>query len=466
MEIYQAIFEKNPYPCFIFDKSGKISMENENSIEFLKSWNESTELLSEKNLKILLYQNNLSLQNIEILSNEKYFRFEVIKLQSGEFCFYGSNVTFQKNTAETLFNLIDDINEGLLLVDTDNEGQFVEVNNTAAKFLGYEREELMTMKLQNVIPSFHLKSQKDWNEHALQVKSQEGSIITIGDFIRKDGSTFPVEMVTSIRNVMEKDYQLTLIRDITQRLKEEKEKEELKINMFSSAKVSHLGEMATSIAHEINNPLTIIVGKTLNLRKMLVAKDLDVQKSLMALHTVESTVGRISKVIGSLRSISKSLEDNSFCNENISEMFSDVINLYTERVKSLNTSLEITGDEKLKSLEAYCNKAQISQVLISLINNSFEAISEMKTRWIKIHIDFFKGEVEISVKDSGKGISPVILKDIFEPFFTTKPLGKGTGLGLAISKTTMNRHNGALEYDKKCKNTCFIIKLPASNTTP
>jgi signal transduction histidine kinase len=54
---------------------------------------------------------------------------------------------------------------------------------------------------------------------------------------------------------------------------------------------------------------------------------------------------------------------------------------------------------------------------------------------------------------------------MFEPFYTTKPLGKGTGLGLAISKTTMNRHNGALEYDKKCKNTCFIMKLPSSMTT-
>ena len=462
MEIYQAIFENNPYPCFIFNAIGAITTRNKNSIEFLENWNENAITLSEKNLKILLYQNNLSLQNIEIFSNDKYFRFEVIKLSNGDFCFYGSNVTFQKNTADTLFNLIDDINEGLLLVDTDNEGQFVEVNNTAVKFLGYEREELLTMKLKNVVSNLELNSQRDWNQHAITIKSQDGTITKTGHFIRKDGSTFPVEMVISIRNVMEKDYQLTLIRDITQRLKEEKEKEELKINMFSSAKVSHLGEMATSIAHEINNPLTIIIGKTLNLRKMLVSKDLDVQKSLMALHTVESTVNRISKVIGSLRNISKSLEDDSFCNENISDMFADVINLYTERVKYLNVKLEITGEEKLNLLEVYCNRAQISQVLISLMNNSFEAITEIETRWLKINVDFFNEEVEISIKDSGKGITPIVLKNMFEPFYTTKPLGKGTGLGLAISKTTMNRHNGVLEYDKKSKNTCFIIKLPAS----
>lgn len=462
MEIFKAIFENNPYPCFIFTTEGNILFKNKNSNEFLNTWNESEQKLSEKNLRILIYQNNLSLQNIEIFSNDKYFRFEVIKLEDDKFCFYGSNVTFQKNTADTLFNLIDDINEGLLLVDIDNEGQFVEVNNTASKFLGYEREELLTMKLKEVVANFNLYNQKDWNEHAMTIKSKEGSITKTGQFIRKDGSSFPVEMVTSIRNVMEKDYQLTLIRDITERLNQEKEKEEMKINMFSSAKVSHLGEMATSIAHEINNPLTIIVGKTLNLRKMLVSKNLDVQKSLMALHTVESTVNRISKVIGSLRNISKSLEDNSFCNENISGIFSDVINLYTERVKTLNVDLEITGEEKLNTIEVYCNRAQISQVLISLMNNSFEAIAMTDKKWLKIDIRFDCENLEISIKDSGKGISPVVLNEMFEPFFTTKPLGKGTGLGLAISKTTMNRHNGSLEYDKKSKNTRFIMKLPAS----
>ncbi len=461
MDAFKKIFDLNPYPCFSFSSDGTIKIQNEISKSFLEDWNNDTGVLSDKNLKILLYQNNLGLQNIEIHSNENYYRFEVTKLDDNNFCFYGSNVTFQKNTADTLFNLIDDINEGLILVDTANEGQLVELNNTASKFLGYKREELLTMKMKDIVLNLNLHTQEDWNEHSLTIKSKRSSITKNEQFLRADGSTFPVEMILSIRHVMEKDYQLTLIRDITERLREEKEKEEMKINMFSSAKLSHLGEMATSIAHEINNPLTVIAGKTLNLRKMLVSKNFDVQKSLMALHTVESTVKRISKVIGSLRNISKSLEDNSFCNENIGDIFSDAVNLYMERVKYLNIDLEITGEDVLTSLEVYCNRAQISQVLISIMNNSFEAISQLENKWLRINVIYKNEEISISIKDSGNGIAPNVLNEIFEPFFTTKPLGKGTGLGLAISRTTMNKHNGSLQYDKSSKNTCFIMKLPA-----
>ena len=211
MDDFKRIFDCNPHPSFMFTSDGDIKTKNDIAISFLEDWNGNNEKLNDKNLKILMYQNNLGLQNIEILSLEKYYRFEVIRLNDNEFCFYGSNVTFQKNTADTLFNLIDDVHEGLFLVDIHTEGLMVEVNSTAAKYLGYSREELLTMHLKDVIVDFDLNDQKEWTAHAAQIKTRMGSITKIAEFKRKDGSTFPVEMVVTIKQLMEKDYQLTLV---------------------------------------------------------------------------------------------------------------------------------------------------------------------------------------------------------------------------------------------------------------
>lgn len=465
MENFEQVFNANPSPCFMFNITGEIKLINDRAKLFLNDWNESEKMLTEKNLKILLYQNNLSLQNIEILSQNKYFRFEVVKVSDDEFCFYGSNVTFQKNTADTLFNLIDDVHEALFLVDTDNNGHFVEVNRTATKYLGYDREEFLTMKLIDIVEDFPLLSQEEWDEHRRSVKQKDGSVTKTAKFVRKDGTTFAVEMVVSIKSIMEKDYQLTLVRDITERLEEESAQEEMKIKMFSTAKLSHLGEMATSIAHEINNPLTVIVAKTLNLKKMLSTTELDKGKALASLEMVESTIKRITTVIGSLRNISKSLEDDSFCNEVVQDIFSDVINLYYERLKFQTIELEVVGESVLKELIVYCNRSQVAQVLISLLNNSFEAIPKLQKKWIKVMISEENGELCISIIDSGKGIQPVIVDKMFEPFYSTKQLGNGKGLGLAISKSILLKHGGRLDYDRTSKNTCFKVVLPVTKTS-
>lgn len=465
MDDFKKIFELNPYPCFSFNLEGELRFKNKVSHAFLDDWNGSQLKLSSKNLKILMYQNNLELQNIEIFSQDKYFRFEVIKIAEDEFCFYGSNVTFQKNTADTLFNLIDDVHEGLFLVDIYAEGLMVEVNNTTTKYLGYSREELLTMHLRDVIVDFDLTSQAEWNHHANHIKTRAGSVTKLAEFKRKDGSTFPVEMVVTIKHIMEKDYQLTLVRDITERLKEEKEKEELKMKMFASAKLSHLGEMATSVAHEINNPLTIIIAKAVGARRLLEKENHNAStpKVLDSLDRISGTVERITKVIASLRNISKSLENNSFCNESLRDIFDDVTNLYVERVKKLDMQFEIFGVEVLDRVIVYCNRAQIAQILICLLNNSCEAMYRYEERWINIDIEAADKELTISVTDSGKGIPPTVVEQMFEPFYTTKFLGNGTGLGLALSHSMAVNHSGELIYDKDHRNTRFVLKLPCQD---
>lgn len=460
MDDYKRIFDANPYPSFLFNSDGEINVRSVIAASFLDDWNGNHQQLSEKNLKILMYQNNLGLQNIEIHSQGKYYRFEVMRLSENEFCFYGSNVTFQKNTAETLFNLIDDVHEGLFLVDIETEGLMVEVNSTASKYLGYEREELLTMQLKDVIVDFDLTTKEAWMNHAAQIKNRIGSITRIAEFKRKDGSTFPVEMVVTIKHLMEKDYQLTLVRDISDRIAEEKEKEQMKMNMFASAKLSHLGEMATSIAHEINNPLTVIIAKSMAIKKRLTADSPKIAESIIDLEKIEATIKRITRVIASLKNISKSLENNSFCNENLREIFDDVTTLYLERIKQLNMTFEIHGADKLDNITIYCNRAQIAQILIGLINNSCEAIERYTEKWISIDITIDKSTIKIAILDSGKGIPPTVVEKMFEPFYSTKFIGNGAGLGLSLSESMAKNHSGFITYDKTRKNTCFVLSLP------
>jgi|LULF01.1.fsa_nt_gb PAS domain S-box-containing protein len=462
MSFYTKVFEQNPYPCFIFNHEGKILELNAQAKGFLADWNENSSLLTEKNLKILLYQNSMSIQNIEIYSKQKYFRFEVVEYEKDHYCFYGFNVTFQKNIAETLFNLIDDINEGLILVDIQNQGQIVEVNNTVGKFLGFDREELLTMSLKDIVYDFDLTTQDEWNAHVQNIKQESKSLELKHFLMAKDGKKISVEMVHSIKKIMEKDYQLTLIRDITKRLQAEKEKEQMKVNMIATAKLSHLGEMATSIAHEINNPLTIIVSNILSLKKMLDAQEINKVRATKSLETIDKTIQKITKVIGSLRTISKNIKNEAQVEENVIDVINDVKNIFSEVAKQQGIKLSFYDLDKINNLKIKCNRSQLSQVLISLVNNSYDSLAQKEgEKEIEIRVEESQNNLIISVTDNGEGIDPAYKDKIFEPFFSTKPLGKGAGLGLAIAQTTMKNHKGWLKVLKTGpEKTTIALGLP------
>jgi len=461
MDTFKQIFTKSPQPCFTFDTNGLVKDINELGREFLVEWNVNSEQLNERNLKILLYQVNLGLQNLEIYCNDKYYRFEVVHINDNEYSYYGYNVTIQKNIADTLFNLVDDVEEALFMVDLETQGKIVELNKTATRYLGYNREDFFTMNLKDIVYDFDLFSQDDWDRHATKIKNSENSsIVKIGELVRKDRTRFPVEMVFKIKHLMEKDFQLILVRDITERLKEEKLQENMKLQMFSSAKLSQLGEMATSVAHEINNPLTVIVASSYNLRKILATPKPDLAKALISLDKVENTIKSITKVIGSLRNISKDVENNEFRNAEIIEVINDVVNLSQDKMSTAGIKFEIIGAESLEGSIIQYDRPQISRVILNMINNSVEAIEGCENPWLTLDLSCSEAEVKFKVTDSGNGIPAELLDKIFEPFYSTKILGHGTGLGLSTSRAVAISHSGRFEYDYTSTNTCFYLILP------
>ena len=224
-----------------------------------------------------------------------------------------------------------------------------------------------------------------------------------------------------------------------------------------NSKLSSLGEMAGSIAHEINNPLTIISGYTSRIRNQVESENPNLNLVSDYAKKVHATVFRIEKIIKSLRSIARNGEEDPTVETPVGNIIDDVYFLSQMTLKNKSITLDINKVDP--NLIISVRAVQISQVLINLINNSVDAIEHLEKPQIKIETTETESEVIISVSDSGY-IPAEVAEKIMTPFFTTKDVGKGTGLGLSISKSIIESHGGQFYLDMKMPNTCFRMTFP------
>ncbi len=254
---------------------------------------------------------------------------------------------------------------------------------------------------------------------------------------------------------------LIIARDISERKKNEALISQQHMAIAKTSKFSELGELAGSMAHEINNPLTIIISRSSKLKNMMLKNEFDHELFLKGITQVNETSLRIAKIIRSLKTISRNADLDPMSNVNLQSVIEDAQFLCEERLKSSDINLVVDYPTNM-SLEIDARETQLTQVLINLLNNSVYAISHLEEKWIKVAItQSFKGDnLIVRVTDSGSGISPALQKKIMEPFFTTKEFGKGTGLGLSISKGIIESHSGKFYYDTGATNTTFVIEIP------
>jgi signal transduction histidine kinase/putative methionine-R-sulfoxide reductase with GAF domain len=232
------------------------------------------------------------------------------------------------------------------------------------------------------------------------------------------------------------------------------------LKLLHTSKMSSLGEMSSGIAHEINNPLAIIHGKSHQIRRQIEKGNPQSSELIKLTHDIDHTVLRISKIIKGLRSFSRDGDQDPFELRSILSLLDDTISFCASRFKHHDIELDFSAVPA--DLKIHCRPSQISQVLLNLLNNSFDAVQSLSERWIKIGALDETSHISISVTDSGHGIPENIRDKILEPFFTTKEVGKGTGLGLSISLGIIKSHGGTLEIDGNAKNTRFLIRLPKS----
>lgn len=228
--------------------------------------------------------------------------------------------------------------------------------------------------------------------------------------------------------------------------------------LIASSRMSSLGEMASGIAHEINNPLTIIMGNAAKIESLTTKPEVDLKLIHNNSERIIKTVHRIAKIIKGLQAFARETSSELFQRVEIKDVIENTLELCRERFIKHGTQLKL--DENCgKSLFFWGREEQIAQVLMNLLNNSFDAVQDLDEKWIKIEVTSSDAKIYLSVTDSGTGIDRKIEERMFSPFFTTKEVGKGTGLGLSISKGILDRHKGKIYIDHKSSNTKFVVEL-------
>lgn len=272
------------------------------------------------------------------------------------------------------------------------------------------------------------------------------------------------KMITDIFREKERNAELTqeLQVTITQLKKSHDEINTLQEKQLHSSKFVALGEMASGVAHEINNPLAVIKGKAEQLRYLMEQGKGSPELISKSLDSIVMTSDRISKIVNSLRVFSTGGDGESTHRFSVQSLVHDTFDLCRERYKFHQIRLT----ENLPSESVYLSgrRSQLQQVLINLLNNSFDAILTLDDRWIDITVTAVGDQMQMMITDSGPGIPEDVAKKLMQPFFTTKEIGKGAGLGLSTSVGILKSHQGDIYYDPHCKNTRFILQLPISKS--
>lgn len=253
-------------------------------------------------------------------------------------------------------------------------------------------------------------------------------------------------------------YEILLITiDINEQKVAERELEDQRSISDQASKFASLGEMAAGIAHEINNPLTIIQGSS-QLLKTLVKKG-NLSPDLLNKHLTKimETNDRIVKIVTGMRTFSRSNDDSEFMNESIKDIVDTTLLFCREKFKLNNVNLTVGQIDA--DLFCRCHSQQINQILLNFLNNAFDAVNELNAgKDIDVYLEQNAGFNILCVSDTGGGIQN--MEKIFTPYFTTKAPGKGTGIGLSISQKIANNHSGHIKASRVSGKTIFKLFLP------
>ncbi len=235
---------------------------------------------------------------------------------------------------------------------------------------------------------------------------------------------------------------------------------EKKRQLWEENKFASLGRMAGGVAHEINNPLSIISLQADNLQYLAENETLKRIDVIEGAEKIQEVVERISKITTALRKVARDQKYTVKTDIDLRIIINETADLCRDKMKTLNIQFHCSVPQK--PIMVSCNAVEISQVLLNLLNNAAEAVENLEKRIIQLSLSRHDHLAEVRVQDSGT-ISENVASKVTEPFFTTKPIGKGTGLGLSISKSIIENHAGTLYLDKNHTNTCFVFLLPLSH---
>ncbi len=250
-----------------------------------------------------------------------------------------------------------------------------------------------------------------------------------------------------------------MMKELLQMERKKAESDEL---MMQSSKMAALGKMAAGIAHEINNPLTVINEKAGWIKDLLALEDVaaseNFQEMSEAVNKIEAHVARAKTITHRLLGFARRMEPMSE-KININEIMDESIEFLKNEARYRNIELQANYAPNLPLTTT--DPTQLQQVFLNILNNGIDAIGKDGEIIINTRTNSKKSELAIEISDNGPGMSKDVQQKIFDPFFTTKEVGKGTGLGLSISYSIIEKLGGRIMVaSEEGKGTTFTIYLP------
>lgn len=280
---------------------------------------------------------------------------------------------------------------------------------------------------------------------------------------RKDGSIFPALLSVGAVSGAEPPRFVGILRDNTDHRRTEQESHRLQERLMHVSRLATVGEMASGIAHELNQPLAAIATYAHACDRLLGLPDPEIEEIQTALKQIAEQAVRAGDIIRKLRNLTR-MEESALAPSDINSVIGELTDLIRSDAKAHGVQYRQELAPDLPTINI--DRSQIQQVVLNLVRNALEALAlaQLDARELLLRTRATSGgDVEISVCDNGPGVDSTLNQQIFEPFCSTKPTG--TGLGLPISRTIVHAHRGTLEHQPNVPaGACFVVKLPSTQT--
>jgi two-component system sensor kinase FixL len=354
---------------------------------------------------------------------------------------------------EALFrSILDTVPDALIVID--ERGIVQSFSAAAQRLFGFSPDEVVGRNVNLLMPAPYREAHDGYL--ARYLSTGERRIIGIGRIVvgqRKDGSTFPIELAVGEVNLPGARLFTGFIRDLTERQERERRLSELQSELVHVSRLSELGQMASALAHEVNQPLTAMSMYLNGVRRLLDSGKQEAAEQ--AMDRIAEQADRARQIIQRLRDLVKKGETEKRI-ENLPKTIEEASALALIGVgQGLKLDIRVNSN----AAEAFIDKIQIQQVLLNLMRNAAEAMAGSARRELSVATIRAGDMIEISVADTGPGLPETVRARLFQPFVTTKP--EGMGVGLSVCRAIVEAHGGELRAeDAVGGGTVFRLTVP------
>jgi two-component system, LuxR family, sensor kinase FixL len=366
----------------------------------------------------------------------------------------------ERKFAEERFRLVVNAAPTAMIM-ANKEGRIALINKRVETLFGYKDDELIGKPVEILIPKrfrSHHAAYRDGYFSDAQARPMGAGRELFGR--RKDGSEIPIEIGLNPVHTSKGLCVLTSIIDISERKQAELEAARQRHDLAHLARVTTVGELSTSLAHELIHPLTSILSNAQAAQRFLSGDDVDLDEVREILDDIVAEDERASEVIHRLRLLLKKGEVQKHCTDvDLNEVVHDILKLMRNDLINRNVTVDTDLAQNLPAIAG--DRVQLQQVLLNLMLNACEAINgnNPSERRLLVASKMENSGVRVSVTDRGRGIPEEKLEQVFERFFTTKR--NGMGLGLSVCRTIINAHRGKIWATNNAGcGTTFHFRLP------